>query len=149
MCLVAGLSGARLRGWQLVMRRYTAILLVWASLLGGLLPAVACAFDLCSNCCPTGFSHFSQGARPSAAPVSTAEACCAVAPAQPLMVSARDGSARPDLRHILQSSDPAALVPWILVARDSDRPWGTPAPSVLAFRENASLTYLHTARLRV
>ena len=149
MCLVAGCSGARLRGRQVVMRRYTAILLVWASLLGGLLPSVACAFDLCSNCCPTEFSHFSQGARPSAAAVSSAEACCAVAPARPLMVSGRDGSARPDPRHILQSSDPAALVPSILVSRDSDRSGGTLAPSVLAFRKNASLTYLHTARLRL
>src|SRR5882757_10015283 len=113
------------------MRRYTAIFVVWASLLGGLLPSVACAFDLCSNCCPTDFSQFGQGAPASTAPVSSAEACCAVAPAQPVMVSAADGSGRPDPRHAPQASDPAALAPSMLVSRDPDRSWRSLAPSVL------------------
>ena len=148
-CLVAGFSEARLRVRQVVMRRYTAILVVWASLLGGLLPTVACAFDLCSNCCPAEFSHFSQGARPNAAPVSSVEACCALAPAQPVMVSAADGPGRHDLRHVPPPSDPGALAPSMLISRAPDRSCGTLAPSVLAYRENASLTYLHTARLRL
>src|SRR6267378_368129 len=131
------------------MQRYTAILVVWASLLGGLLPSVACAFDLCSNCCPTDFSQFGRGAPPSAAPVTSAEACCAVAPAQPVMVSAADGPGRPDARHVPRPSDPGAHTPSMLVSCDPERWWGTRAPSVLAYRENASLTYLHTARLRL
>jgi hypothetical protein len=147
--LIRALSRAGLQGWQVVMRRYTTILFVWAGLLGGLLPTVACAFDLCSNCCPTDFSHFGQGAPPSAAPASSAEACCVVAPAHPVMVSAADGPGRSDLRHVSQPSDPTALAPSVLVSRDPDRSRGTLAPTVLAFRENASLTYLYTARLRL
>jgi hypothetical protein len=131
------------------MRRYTAIFIVWAGLLGGLLPSVACAFALCSNCCPTEFSRSHPGTALSAASVSSAEACCAVAPAQPVMVSAADGPGRADLRHVPQPPDPAALAPSMLVSCDPDRSWGTLALSVLAYQENASLTYLHTARLRL
>jgi len=66
------------------------------------------------------------------------------------MVSAADGPGRrPDARHVPQPSDPAALAPSMLVSRDPDGSWGTLAPSVLAYRENASLTYLQTARLRL
>jgi hypothetical protein len=132
---------------RLRMRRLFALLVVWVGLITAGAPAFACATAAAAgNCCPSdapsGCAQLYEqlGAQ--------ATVCCATAAAPSVMVSAESSREL----HIAQSDhgsvDPiaaAASLSSILNLRDSRLALPVPAPAY----SDASLTYLHTARLRL
>jgi hypothetical protein len=129
------------------MRRLFALFVLWVGLIAAGAPAFACATAAAAgNCCPVdgpfGCAQLYEqlGAE--------ATACCVTAAAPSVMVSAEWSREL----HIAQSDhgsvDPVAAVaslPSILHRRDSQLALPIPAPA----HTDASLTYLHTARLRL
>jgi hypothetical protein len=132
---------------RLRMRRLFALLVVWVGLITAGAPAFACATAAAAgNCCPadapSGCAQLYEqlGAQ--------ATVCCATAAAPSVMVSAEPNREL----HIAQSDhgsvDPVADVASlssILHRRDSQLALPLPAPT----HPDSSLTYLHTARLRL
>jgi hypothetical protein len=127
---------------RLRMRRLFALLVVWVGLITAGAPAFACATAAAAgNCCPADApSGCALGAQ--------ATVCCATAAAPSVMVSAEPSRELHTAQSDHGSVDPVAAVASlssILHRRDSQLALPLPAPT----HTDASLTYLHTARLRL
>jgi len=130
------------------MRRWVAMLAVWAALLGGALPTFACMLNSSDNCCPSGSQYPCSGG--SSSTLDSAEiACCNVAPALTRGHTASAARIRLEPSHAPHSPDPAAPLLWVLAAQAPQTARGILAPLALSHRDNESLTYLRTARLRL
>lgn len=133
-----------------MIRRLTALLVMMVVLLQVGAPALACAMGASSgNCCPTNGSSapcIPDGLTSYAA--SSAMQCCAVAPASRSFdsVSATRSHA-PDV-HGSGSLDSIVLAVWITAQSSRDIPLAFDSTDDSHY-ENASLTYLRTARLRL
>jgi hypothetical protein len=124
-----------------LVRRLITTLMLWACLLGVIQPTLACGPG--TDCCPKGSA--STCAERTTAPAVAADSCCA---SRPALASYPSVVAQPR-----KSLDRAAGFPSLLTA-----PAAVPiARSVLQvaplahadYRGDFSLTYLHTARLRL
>ena len=115
--------------------------MLWGCLLGMIQPTLACGPS--TDCCPKGSA--SSCIEPSTVPAVAADGCCA---AQPTLASAPWVVAQPR-----KSLDRAAGFPSLLSAPAAvpvARPVLQIAPFVVTdYRADFSLTYLHTARLRL
>jgi hypothetical protein len=132
-----------------VMRRLTAILAIWLSLLGVAMPVLACSMGVAADgCCPVRTQSPCGGSRESQWNATVA-LCCSAGP-----TSASGPSIEPSRStHVpLHSGTPDQL----LVSG-----WTTTNPASVAgqriftcssiptHRADAALTYLHTGRLRL
>lgn len=124
-----------------MVRRLITTLMLWGCLLGMTQPTLVCGPG--TDCCPKGSS--SSCIEQSTVPAAAADGCCATRPA---LASSPWVVAQPR-----KSLDRAAGFPSLLTA-----PAAVPvvrsvlqvAPLVLTdYRGDFSLTYLHTARLRL
>ena len=124
-----------------MVRRLIPSLMLWGCLLGMTEPTLGCGPG--TDCCPKGSA--SSCTEPSTVPAVAADGCCA---AQPTLASAPWVVAQPR-----KSLDRAAGFPSLLSAPAAvpvARPVLQIAPFVLTdYRADFSLTYLHTARLRL
>lgn len=128
-----------------LMRRYTVILLVCSSFLGGLLPSIACALDVCGNCCPAQPADPAHHAG-SGIPDCFTDAACAVSSAPAISASLH-------LRHVQAEfpslpPGPPVLATWPRSADTGGLLRLVPRP-VARQAGTAALTYLRTARLRL
>jgi hypothetical protein len=129
------------------MRRLFALLVVWVGLIAAGAPAFACATAAAAgNCCPvdgpSGCAQLYEQLGPEAT------ACCITAAAPSVMVSAEPSRELHSVQCGHGSADPVAAVASlssILHRRGSQLALPLPAPT----HTDASLTYLHTARLRL
>lgn len=135
-----------------VLRRLTAVVVIWVSLLSAAFPAFACSLDVSkSDCCDQGGvpSPCTGGERFVPPLDVTAAMCCASGHAafpDVAMGSARTSHER---GHYPSSPDRVALIAW-------STSWSVPVPARLITPSliqsppsAAALTYLHTARLRL
>ncbi|SRR6266478_229997 len=129
------------------MRRWVAMLAVWA-LLGGALPTLACTLSSSDSCCSSGSQYPCTGVSGSALDGAQG-ACCYVAPALTRTPAAGAARIRLEPSHAPHSPDPAAPLLWVLAAQAPQTARGILAPLALSHRDNESLTYLRTARLRL
>jgi len=130
------------------MRRWVAMLAVWAVLLGGALPTLACTLNSSDSCCPSGSQRPCTGV--SGATLDCAQSAgCNVAPALTRVHTASAARIRLEPNHVSHSADPVAVMPWVLAAQAPQQALGSVAHLVLSHRDNESLTYLRTARLRL
>jgi len=123
------------------MRRFLALLMVFAGLLGAGVSTFACA--AAGDCCPAN----APGCTPEYEQFGVEPSVCCVSPAAPAqMVAAEPGRE-------VQGRNPGSPDPNVLPA--SIAPSLNPtfdrvaAPQFSARRTDASLTYLHTGRLRL
>ena len=130
--------------------RLTILMMIAAALVGGGAPAFACVDGACAgDCCPSLRSPL-QYERGGHASHTAAEyvRCCVAAPAPGSQVSVATARVHPKAKHSAGSSDPIVLIGGMLVS--SARQF---APTITAadhlYRDDASRTYLRTARLRL
>src|SRR5262245_30353784 len=126
------------------MRRFLALLMVWAGLLGAVAPALACV-TAADDCCP---ANAPSGCTPVYEQLGCGlSVCCVTAPAPAQMVAAEPG------RELQQSdrgsADPVGLTASFASSLDSPRADRLAVPVLSAQLTDASLTYLHTGRLRL
>jgi len=129
------------------MRRLLSLLLLWVGLIGAGAPAFACTTAAAAgDCCPPG--RASGCTEVYAQLGSDAIVCCISAAASSALVTVEPGR-EPQLAHCERgSADPiatAASAHAILDVRGSN----LVLPVITAARTDSSLTYLHTARLRL
>jgi len=125
------------------MRRFLALLMVFAGLLGAAAPAFACA-TAASDCCPAN----APGCTPEYQQFGVEPSVCCVTPAAPAqIVAAKSGRE-------VQGSNPGSPDPNVLPVSftsslDRRGACHIAADPCSARRADASLTYLHTGRLRL
>lgn len=135
-----------------MLRRLTAVVVIWMSLLGAAFPALACSLAATTaDCCgqPGTASPCAGGAGFVQLPDVTTAMCCASAPAAFPGVTSDSGRASHERGQHSSSPDPVILVAWYAT-------WSAavPAPSTIPSLSrsppgSAALTYLQTARLRL
>jgi hypothetical protein len=129
----------------MVVRRLIAALVVVASLLGIVQPAIACATCVSrTDCCPAGSPPGCSESGFQAASCTQTSSCCALSTtAAPSVLAVK---ARTPQAHVSASSVAIALPTMVGLGQ-------LPEPRTLAARIpdhfNESLTYLRTARLRL
>jgi hypothetical protein len=112
------------------MRRFFAMLVVLVGLIGAVAPAFACASAAGGDCCP---ANAPSGCAPQYQPAFAVET------GRELQVAQRDlGSVDP----VVPTNTPAAFL-------DPQRASRLAVPLLSAACTDASLTYLHTGRLRL
>lgn len=135
-----------------MMRRLTAIVMIWVSLLGAALPAFACASAGFAHDCCAG----AAGGSPCAGDTSLVQAsdgaamsCCASGhPASPnALVDSGRSSHESD--HCAGSPDTLAPAAWSALPSAAQLTRMAVPPPTRAPPGAASRTYLHTARLRL
>jgi hypothetical protein len=133
-----------------MLRRLTALVVIWMSLLGAAFPALACSLAASADCCgQPGTSSPCAGAGFSQLPDVTTALCCASGPAAFPSVATDSGRASHERDQHASSSDPVVLIAWYAT-------WSAPipAPSIIPSLSRsppsaAAPTYLQTARLRL
>lgn len=127
------------------MRRFLALLMVFAGLIGAGAPAFACAAGAAGDCCP---ANAPSGCTPEYAQFGVEQSACCATAAAPVQMVAAEPSREVQARNP-GSPDPNVLpVSFVssLDLRDTSR---VAAPAFSARCPDASLTYLHTGRLRL
>jgi hypothetical protein len=134
-----------------MLRRLTAVVVIWLSLLGVAFPALACSLAASADCCgqPGTSSPCAGGAGFVQVPDVTTAPCCASAPAAfPSVANDSDRASHGRDQHP-SSPDPVVLIAWYAS-------WSAPVPAPPIIPSlsrsppsGAALTYLHTARLRL
>ena len=134
-----------------VLRRLTAIVVIWASLLWAVGPALACSLSAFSkDCCPAGTSAPCAGQAGSAQHFDTVEVpCCASGQATVADVAIDSGRTSHERGHYPTSPDPIVLIAWSVSWLASVHTTPTLPSRVRPPPSFAALTYLHTARLRL
>lgn len=137
----AGRTGSR------SMRRFAVSLIVWTTLLGGLLTNVACAFGSCTDCCP-GEPRDADWT-PNRLPRCPEGALCDSSLTPAAVASVHLQCVRPESRSFPPS--PAPVAPTTAASGEFHTPRlvGAASGSTPASVESGSLTYLRTARLRL
>jgi len=134
-----------------MLRRLTAVVVIWMSLLGAAFPALACSLAASADCCGQAgtSSPCARGAGFSQLPDVTTALCCASGPAAFPSVAIDSRGASHARDQLPSSPDPVVLIAWYAT-------WSAPvpAPSIIPslFRSPPSAaapTYLQTARLRL
>jgi hypothetical protein len=134
-----------------VLRRLTAIVVIWASLLWAAAPALACSLSAFNkDCCPAGTSAPCAGQAGSARHFDAVEMpCCASGQATVADAAIDSGHTSHERGHYPASPDPFVLIAW-------SASWLAPVPTTPGSPSRvrpppsfAALTYLHTARLRL
>ena len=128
------------------MRRFLALLMVWAGLIGAVGPAFACASAAAAgDCCP---ANAPSGCTPVYEQVGVELSVCCVSAAAPAQIVAAEPG-----RELQQgdrgSPDPVVLITSSASSHDLRRAVRLAAPLLSAQFTDASLTYLHTGRLRL
>jgi len=128
------------------MRRFLASLLVFAGLVGAGVPAFACASAAAAgDCCP---ANAPSGCTPEYQQFGIEQStCCATAAAPAQIVAAEPGRE-------VQGRNPGSPDPTVLPVSPASSPGlrraGTAVEPLFSARfTDASLTYLHTGRLRL
>ena len=128
-------------------RRLTAATIVLTSLLGVALPALAwSAGRPMHDCCSGDPAAPCSGSADTGLPANPSAKCCAAtAPAVLIAVS------RASPERVLDATSAGNLVsvPWPVLPSATARSWPVVAPPHPSWHADASLTYLHTARLRL
>lgn len=127
-----------------MLRRLSAVLVIWVGLLGAALPVLACSMAAQRHdCCPPGApSPCDDG--------STAAICCVSTPSSSQAVSITASRVLQDGHAGSSGSVDFLVLPlWIVSLMDVARRYDIPAPASPAPRTDAALTYLHTGRLRL
>jgi hypothetical protein len=130
------------------MRRFIAVLVLWAGLIGAASPAFACATAAAAgDCCPPGAPSGCTQVYEQLDIEATV--CCITAAAPSQIVSAERGRELQAVQDDCRSVDPIATVSAVCPFTD---PRSSPcfgALNVSSARTDASLTYLVTGRLRL
>jgi len=127
-------------------RRLVVMLVVGVGLLGMVQPALACA--TARDCCPTGSPSPCDGGRAGDAAFTVDLPCCAAHIGSGPAVSIDRTRVRCAIGHSQGSPDPVFLLPSIPIRQPTFVGPAIPE-SVSSYLNNASLTYLRTARLRL
>ena len=130
-----------------MIRRWASLLVIWASLLGVAAPTIACAIKT-QDCCPVGSPSPCQEADSSGVGVLASITCCSATPAANSLAIADSVRVRLKI-HVPSSPDPVVSTAWVPSIHLTALARGSPPPLLISFRENDSLTYLRTARLRI
>jgi len=131
-----------------VMRRLTAILAIWLSLLGVAMPVLACSMGAAGQgCCPAG-TQSPCGAGRESQWNPTVDLCCSAGP-----TSANATSAEPS-RNIQSLLHPGTPDQFVVGGGTTANTASAAAQSLFpswipSKRADASLTYLRTGRLRL
>lgn len=130
------------------MRRFLALLVLWAGLLGAGSPAFACATaaaagDCCPPGAPTGCTQIYEQLDIEAI------ICCVTVAAPSQAVTAEPGRQAQAAQREHGSADPIALSAPSRSLQDLRSTTRLAASHVSAAHTDASLTYLHTGRLRL
>lgn len=127
------------------MRRFLAFLMVFAGLVGAGAPAFACAIGAAGDCCP---ANAPSGCTPEYEQLGVEPSvCCVTAAAPAQLVAAEPGRE-------VQGRNPGSPDPTVLPVSSASpldlRVAGRVAAPLFSARcTDASLTYLHTGRLRL
>ena len=127
------------------MRRFLALLVVFAALIGAGAPAFACALGAAAgDCCPAN----APGCTPAYEQFGVEQRVCCVTTAAPAQIVAAEPGREVQGRNP-GSPDPNVLPVSPVASLDVQRS-GRLTPSHFSARDtDASLTYLHTGRLRL
>jgi hypothetical protein len=134
-----------------MLRRLTAVVVIWMSLLGVAFPALACSLATSADCCgqPGTSSPCAGRASLPQLPDVTTALCCASGPAAFPSVATDSGRALHERAQHPSFPDPVVLIAWYAT-------WSAaaPAPSIIPSLSRsppsaAAPTYLQTARLRL
>jgi hypothetical protein len=135
-----------------MLRRLTAVVVIWVSLLGAAFPAFACSLAASTgDCCgqARASSPCAGGEGFVQLPDATTARCCASAHAAVPSVAIDSSRASHERGHHPSSPDPLVLIAWWAS-------WSAPVPPRLITpslirlpASAAALTYLYTARLRL
>jgi hypothetical protein len=138
--------------WLPVLRRLTAFVIIWVSLLGAAFPAFACSLAASqSGCCgEAGTPSPCSGGERFVPPLDVTPAiCCASGHTAVPSMAVDSGRTSHEPGHSPTSPDQFVLIAW-------STSWLTPvrtslntAPLTPSPLSTAALTYLHTARLRL
>jgi hypothetical protein len=127
------------------MRRFLALLMVFAGLIGAGAPAIACAIGAAGDCCPT---NAPSGCTPEYQQLGVESSVCCVAAAAPAQIVSAEPGREVQGRNP-GSPDPNVL-PLCFASSLSLRVCGAiTTPAFCTRCTDASLTYLHTGRLRL
>jgi hypothetical protein len=131
-----------------VMRRLTAILAIWLSLLGVAVPVLACSMGVAGDgCCPLG-TESPCGGGESQLNSTTVSLCCSAGPAS---ASGPSVESRRTIQSPVHPGTPEQFVVsgWRTTHPDSATPQFIVQSSIRPHRADAALTYLRTGRLRL
>ena len=131
-----------------VLRRVTALLVIWASLLAAATPALACTLAS-GSCCPGHATGWCGSPDRELRSDATDTQCCAASPTHSQGVSVAPRRSALVLARVSDSWIPVAMDHWSSTAQDA--PAGRPVliSSGLTHRADAALAYLRTGRLRL
>lgn len=130
-----------------MIRRWASLLVICASLLGLAAPTFACALKT-HDCCPGGLPAPCSSGDHAGVPAQAATDCCSVAPPTSGLTMVDAG--RPQLHLVgVGSSEPVIHPRWLQISQIATRARAGPPRFLVSYREDASLTYLRTARLRI
>ena len=129
-----------------VFRQLTAILLVWASLLGTSTAALTCATP--ADCCPPNSRTPCNYPEPSFQ-VTAPAICCTVAPAQSRNLAVATERSAPERDQSSGSPDLVVVAAWLALGPEASTRRIADPPAAAAPRTDGTLTYLRTARLRL
>lgn len=130
-----------------MLRRLLAVVVVWAGLLAISNPALACALEAAKDCCPTGVPPCGDIPADSSG-IADMAMCCVAAPAPSTAISC-EARVRALLDVPADLPDTGLAFLWFLALHPPE-----PVPIRLSLPtfhhlDDASLTYLHTQRLRL
>jgi hypothetical protein len=130
-----------------VIRRWASLLVIWASLLGVVAPTPACALQM-PDCCPAGSTTPCQNGDQPGLDRQANMACCDAAPVASGLAIAAASSVCLEI-HVPNSPDPAVPAAWAYRIHLTAMARASPPPLLISYRENSSLIYLRTVRLRI
>jgi hypothetical protein len=148
LALGSGVYTVGPRRAERVMRRLTAILAIWLSLVGVAMPALACSMGVdAAGCCPVR-THSPCGGSGELQSNATAAPCCSAVPASTAGPAvepscSNQSSLHPGTPDQFVGSGCTAINP---VSAAAHRIFPTSIPT---HRADAALTYLRTGRLRL
>jgi hypothetical protein len=128
------------------MRRFLTLLLLWVGLIGATAPAFACANADAGECCP---ANAPSGCTQVYEQFGIEASVCCVSPAAPAQIVAAEAGRELQVQGDHGSPDPVALTVSFASSLDRHRAGQLAVPALSAKYTDASLTWLHTGRLRL
>ena len=133
---------------QLRMRRLLAMLIVWAGLIGAGAPAFACATAAAAgDCCPASAPSGCTSVYEQVGVEATI--CCATVAAPSLVAFVEPGRQLQVAQCDHGATDPVPAVASLVSVADLRGPERFALADIASAPTDASLTYLHTGRLRL
>jgi hypothetical protein len=132
-----------------VHKRLSILLLLCLGLVWAASPALACAQMPERDCCPPGTQTPCGGDQSGLDLRAVAALCCVSVPVSSSAATADEPRPTSVQPHDNDSPDAFALVAWFATLEPPEREPPPLPPDAFGTRTDASLTYLHTRRLRL